>query len=162
MKSRSRTAISENCVLMRSRLLYLLGNFHFQFQPAQLVFLLCKVTCIILNSMSLFGVAQQFFFFINYFWKLHIQPKRVLSVPAAFQVSDWLHKSSYSLLIPTPIYWHSRSCQTFHHGLQVEWSIWWFFTFKTFRTFALSQLKHGAEVCWNARVTAVAVFTLSN
>ena len=30
----------------------------------------------------------------------------------------------------------------------------------TSKTFALSQLKHGAEVCWNARVTAVAVFTI--
>ena len=34
------------------------------------------------------------------------------------------------------------------------------FTSKTFGTFALSQLKHGTEVCWNAIVTAVAVFTI--
>ena len=30
-----------------------------------------------------------------------------------------------------------------------------------FGTFALSQLKHGTEVCWNAIVTAVAVFTIA-
>ena len=52
--------------------------------PARLVFLFCKVTCIILKSMSLFRVAQQFF---NYFWKPHVQTNGVSSVAPAFHLS---------------------------------------------------------------------------
>ena len=105
---------------MRSRLLYLPANFHFQFQPAQQVFFLRKVAFIVVNSMSLFGVVQQFIIFYFIFENHSYNQNGVLSVQAAFHVSDQLDKSSYSLLIPTPIYWHSHSCQTFHHGLQIE------------------------------------------
>ena len=32
-------------------------------------------------------------------------------------------QSGYHLLIPTPIYWHSRCHQFFYHGFQLEWPI---------------------------------------
>ena len=58
-------ATSQNCAPMRSRLLYLLTNFHFQLNRLSFV----KWPSYSVKSMSLFGVVLQF----CYFWKPHIQ-----------------------------------------------------------------------------------------
>ena len=144
---------------MHSRLLYLLTNFHFQL----------NWSCFIKwpsywRVRDCLGLCSSLLFFY-YFWKLDVQTNRVSSVSPAFHVSDRLDQSSYHLLIPTPICWHSRSRQTFHHGLQLKQP----FTFQTYRTFTFSQPKHGIEACRmtafkpNAcpqELTAAAVFTI--
>ena len=48
----------------------------------------------------------------NYIIYIYHTYKRVSSVPPAFHVSDRLDQSGYSLLTPSPIYWHSRSHRT--------------------------------------------------
>ena len=80
--------------------------------PAQLVFFFHKMT-IILNSMSLFGLLQQFIIYFLFLKTAHTN-KRSFERPTGISHLQLTRPIQLPFTDIHSHYWHSHSCQTFH------------------------------------------------